>query len=124
MPGYAPPSDPSAPLQDPVAEAESRAARWGGKAFAEAASITDPPTKDAYFDDPAADMSENELQAGTGQVCPATKRSNLESLYAGGSMGHTSTTLADRNNASRVGEWGKFWPSQLQNTTLQRNWSR
>src|SRR5262249_50290616 len=65
--------DPNAPL-DPVAEAEWLAARVGGKAHAEAASMADLPSKDAHAEDQAADMSENELQAGTGKVCPVCHR--------------------------------------------------
>jgi hypothetical protein len=34
----------------------------------------DLASKDGHFEDPAADMSENELQAGTGQVCPVCHR--------------------------------------------------
>jgi hypothetical protein len=66
-------SDPNVPA-DPVAAAEFQAARWGGRAYAEAASMADLPSKDAHFEDLAADMSENELQAGTGQVCPVCHR--------------------------------------------------
>jgi hypothetical protein len=66
-------SDPGAPV-DPIAEAEFEAARYGGKAFSEAASLYKLPSKDAHFEDQAADMSENELQAGTGQVCPVCHR--------------------------------------------------
>jgi hypothetical protein len=32
--------------------------------------MADLPFKDAHFEDAAADMRENELQAGIGQVCP------------------------------------------------------
>src|SRR5215469_440950 len=66
-------SDPGAPV-DPVAEAEWEAARYGGKAFAAGASLADLPSRDAHFEDQAADMSENELQAGTGDVCPVCHR--------------------------------------------------
>ena len=72
MPDYDPPNDPKAPQRDPVAEAEWRA--HGGTAWEEAASITDLPSKDAHFEDPAADMRENELQAGIGEVCPVCHR--------------------------------------------------
>jgi hypothetical protein len=76
--------DPNIPL-DPVAAAEWQAYRAaasmggelggrGGKAYAVAASMADLASKDAHFEDPAADMSENELQAGAGQICPVCHR--------------------------------------------------
>jgi len=39
-------------------------------AYAQAKTMADLPSKDAQFEDAGADMSENELQAGIGQVCP------------------------------------------------------
>ena len=60
---FAPAGDPNAPL-DPVEHAE----RYGLR------TMEDLPFKDAHFEDPAADMSGNELRAGTGQVCPVCHR--------------------------------------------------
>jgi hypothetical protein len=90
-------SDPGAPV-DPIAEAELEGAR-----FAEPVSLYKLPSKDAHFEDQAADMSENELQAGTGQVCPVCHRAiEAGEPVPGGLTGHTSTTLADRDSAALV----------------------
>lgn len=68
-PAYAPKKDPA--LEDRVAEAE-RAGSW--KAYEAAKSMAELPSKEGRYEDPMADLSENELQAGTGQVCPVCHR--------------------------------------------------
>jgi hypothetical protein len=59
--------DPNEPLTGVPGQPDLRAVR-------ETWTLADLPSKDAHFEDAAADMSENELQAGTGQVCPVCHR--------------------------------------------------
>lgn len=62
-PAFAPKKDPA--LEDRVAEAE-----WAVASGLGDLGLADLPYKEGHYEDPEADITGNELQAGTGQVCP------------------------------------------------------